>query len=182
MAILPIVKYPDPRLRQPTVPVERVDDAIKTLVRDMIDTMYASNGAGLAAIQVGSDKRIFVIEGQVAGLPDGSPALVCINPEIAWLGDELDGGDEGCLSFPGIFVPVKRSLRARVRAMGLDGKTYEAEGEGLFARAIQHEQDHLTGRLLIDMVGALKREMIKRKLKRAAERGDDVDEAAEAEG
>jgi peptide deformylase len=118
-----------------------------------------------------------VIEGAVAGLPEPTPAQVFINPEITWLGDEIDAGDEGCLSFPGVFVPVKRSVRARVRAMDLEGKTFEAEGEGLFARAIQHENDHLTGRLLIDMVGALKREMIKRKLKREAAREDSETDA-----
>lgn len=176
MAILPIVKYPDPRLRQQTVDVTDIDQGVRALVTDMIDTMYAANGAGLAAIQVGSPLRIFIVEGTVAGMGEEAAAAVFVNPEITWLSDETDNGDEGCLSFPGVFVPVKRSMRARVRATGLDGKVFEAEGEGLFARAIQHENDHLTGRLLIDMVGALKREMIKRKMKREAQR-----EAAEAE-
>jgi peptide deformylase len=174
MALRPIIKYPDNFLRQPTQPVSAVDDEIKSLVADMVETMYAKNGAGLAAIQVGSDRRIFIVEASVAGGDENDHPIVFINPVIEWLSDETENADEGCLSFPGVYVPIKRSLRARVRATGLDGKEFVAEGEGLYARAMQHENDHLINKLLIDYVGPLKRQMIKRKMERMTE-----EEAAE---
>jgi peptide deformylase len=173
MAIRPILKFPDPGLRQATRAVSQpFDEEVRTLVTDMIETMYAAAGAGLAAIQLGSQLRIFVVDGHVAGGAEDAPAKVFINPEITWLSDETDNGEEGCLSFPGVFVPVKRALKAKCRALDLDGKEFELEGEGLLARAFQHEVDHLNGRLLIDMVGPVKREMIRRKMKRAAETGE----------
>ena len=104
----------------------------------------------------------------MAGKSPNDPVLVFINPELLWISDEAQTGDEGCLSFPGIFVPVKRGMRARVRALDLEGKPFEIEGEELFARALQHESDHLIGRLLIDLVGPVKREIIKRKMKKEA--------------
>jgi peptide deformylase len=175
MAVRPIVKYPDPRLRKATVPVEQVTAEIRKLVADMGDTMFSANGAGIAAIQVGAPERIYLIDAAVAGGREEDPPIVFINPEITWLSEETITADEGCLSFPGVFVPVKRSLRARVRAMDLDGNMFELEGEGLCARAMQHEGDHLTGKLLVDFVGPLKREMIKRKMKReAAAEADDA--------
>ncbi|HEY1586555.1 MAG TPA: peptide deformylase [Polyangia bacterium] len=166
MALRPIVKYPDNFLRQATAPVAAVDDETKKLVADMVETMYSKNGAGLAAIQVGSDKRIFIVEASVAGGDENDHPVVFINPTIEWLSDETETSDEGCLSFPGIYVPIKRSLRARVRATGVDGNEFVAEGEGLYARAMQHENDHLINKLLIDYVGPLKRQMIKRKMER----------------
>jgi peptide deformylase len=177
MAVVPIVKYPDPRLRQETRPVTEVTDEIRKLCADLADTMFAANGAGIAAIQVGAKERIFLVDAGVAGGREEDPPIVFINPEIIALSEETQTNDEGCLSFPGVFVPIKRSVRATVRAMDLDGQIFEMEREGLCARAFQHEADHLTGRLLVDFVGPLKREMIKRKMKRAAEEGDDaVDE------
>ena len=169
MALRPIVKFPDNFLRQPTQAVAAVDDEVKALVADMVETMYAKNGAGLAAIQVGSDKRIFIVEASIAGGDENDHPVVFINPKIEWLSDEIENSDEGCLSFPGIYVPIKRSLKARVRATGLDGKEFVAEGEGLYARAMQHEHDHLINKLLIDYVGPLKRQMIKRKMERMTE-------------
>ena len=166
MALRTIVKYPDNFLRQATASVSAVDDEIKKLVADMVETMYAKNGAGLAAIQVGCDKRIFIVEASVAGGDENDHPIVFINPTIEWLSDETETSDEGCLSFPGIYVPIKRSLRARVRATGLDGNEFVAEGEGLYARAMQHEHDHLINKLLIDYVGPLKRQMIKRKMEK----------------
>jgi len=160
------VKYPDNFLRQATAAVAAVDDETKKLVADMVETMYSKNGAGLAAIQVGSDKRIFIVEASVAGGDENDHPVVFINPTIEWLSDETETSDEGCLSFPGIYVPIKRSLRARVRATGLDGNEFVAEGEGLYARAMQHEHDHLINKLLIDYVGPLKRQMIKRKMEK----------------
>lgn len=173
MAIRPILKFPDPSLRQGTRAVSfPLDDDTRALVTDMIETMYAAAGAGLAAIQVGSDLRIFVLDGHVAGGADDAPAVVMINPEITFLSDEREAAEEGCLSFPGVFVQIKRSLKARCRAQDIDGKVLELEGANLLARAFQHEIDHLNGRLLIDMVGPVKREMIRRKMKRAAETGE----------
>lgn len=165
MAVLDVVKYPDPRLREPTFDVASVDDAIRELVRDMADTMFALNGAGIAAIQVGRFERIFLIDGRVAGRDDDVP-VVFINPEIVESGRGISIGEEGCLSFPGVFVEVKRPRWVKVRAIGLDGEPFEIDGDGLLGRAMQHEHDHLTGRLLVDMVGLVKKEMIKRKMKR----------------
>ncbi|MCU1276530.1 MAG: peptide deformylase [bacterium] len=166
MALRRIVKYPENFLRQPTTAVAEVDAETKTLVADMVETMYAKNGAGLAAIQVGSNKRIFIVEASVAGGDENDHPIVFINPTIEWLSDDTESSDEGCLSFPGIYVPIKRSLRARIRATGLDGVEFVAEGEGLYARAMQHENDHLINKLLIDYVGPIKRQMIKRKMER----------------
>jgi peptide deformylase len=168
MAVLPIVRYPDQRLRQKSVDVTSFDDELRKLVTDMSETMYAAEGAGLAAIQVGSPLRLFIIDAGVAGREPTDPPLVFINPEIVAISDESQTGDEGCLSFPGIFVPVKRGMRATVKALDVDGKEFTVEGMALYGRALQHESDHLTGRLLIDMVGPVKREIIKRKMKKEA--------------
>lgn len=177
MAVLDVVKYPDPRLRESTVQVAAIDESIRQLVADLTDTMYALNGAGIAAIQVGRMERIFLIDGKVAGGDDDSPPLVFINPEVVDAGGGLALSEEGCLSFPGVFVDVKRPRRAKVRAMNLAGEIFEIEGEGLLGRALQHEYDHLTGRLLVDLVGAVKKEMIKRKMKRYHAAGPDGDAA-----
>jgi peptide deformylase len=177
MATRPILRFPDAKLRQRSAEVGAVDDGLRQLVADMAETMIAAEGAGLAAIQVGAPVRLFLVDGHVAGGAEGSPAKVFINPEIVAISDESQTGDEGCLSFPNIFVPVKRGMRARVRAMDLDGQTFEAEGEGLYARALQHETDHLNGKLLIDQVGPVTREIIKRKLRKDLEA--EREEAAE---
>jgi peptide deformylase len=169
MAVRPILRFPDPRLRQISKPVTAFDEELVKLVTDMKDTMYLAEGAGLAAIQVGEPLRLFIIDPEVAGGTAEDPPLVVINPEIVSLSDEEQTGDEGCLSFPGIFVPVKRGMRARVRAQDLEGKAYEIEGAGLLARALQHENDHLEGRLLVDMVGPVKRQIIKRKMRKENE-------------
>jgi peptide deformylase len=168
MAVRPIVTWPDPVLREPTKPVESITDDIRGLYRDLVDTMYAHNGVGIAAIQIGVPVQMFLIEAAVAGGSESDDPLAFINPEIVWTSDDLERADEGCLSFPGIFVPVERPARARVRAMNLQGEIFELEGEGLLARAFQHENDHLTGKLLVDFVGPLKKQMIRRKLKRDA--------------
>ena len=135
MAVRPIVRFPDSRLRQTSAPVKAVDDDVRRVVADMTDSMYAQNGAGLAAIQIGEPLRIFIVEGQVAGGAEQDPPKVFINPEILEISSESQTGDEGCLSFPNIFVPVKRGMRARVRAMDLEGNIFEAEGAELYARA-----------------------------------------------
>ena len=180
MAILRLIKYPEPELRQSTaeVPLAEVSSPeIRRLVEDLIDTMYSHNGAGLAAVQVGRRERIILIDGHVASGAEDAPPVVLINPIIEHLADETETADEGCLSFPGVFVPIKRSLRAQVSAYGLDGQRFTIEAEGLYARALQHETDHLTGRLIVDFVGAVKREIIKRKMKRVAR--EEVEDAEE---
>lgn len=168
MAIRPILRFPDARLRQKSLPVERFDADLQALLQDMSDTMYAASGAGLAAIQVGAPLRLFILDPEVAGGKVEDPVVVCANPELVEISDEAQTGDEGCLSFPGIFVPIKRGMRAKVRAQDAQGKTFELEGQELLARALQHENDHLIGRLLIDMVGPVKRELIRRKMKKEA--------------
>jgi peptide deformylase len=184
MSLRPILRFPDARLRQKSAEVKAVDDSVRQLVADMAETMAAADGAGLAAIQVGAPVRLFIVDGGVAGGPEGAPPKVFINPEIVSISPEAQTGDEGCLSFPGIFVPVKRGMRARVRAMDLDGQTFEMEGDALFARALQHETDHLNGRLLIDQVGPVKREIIKRKLRKdlEAEREEAEEQASKSDG
>ncbi|HMF40772.1 MAG TPA: peptide deformylase [Polyangia bacterium] len=169
VALKSILRFPDPQLRQRSVDIGEVGDDVRQLVADMTETMNAANGAGLAAIQVGVPVRLFIVDGHVAGGAEDAPPKVFIDPEIVEISEESQTGDEGCLSFPDIFVPVKRGMRARVRARDLDGNVFEAEGDGLFARALQHETDHLNGRLLIDQVGPVKRELIKRKLRKDAQ-------------
>lgn len=166
MAVLEVVKYPDPRLREKTFEVKEVDESVKQLAKDLIDTMYALNAAGIAAIQVGRFERMFVIDGKVATGDENADPLVFINPEVAETGKGLAVSEEGCLSFPGVFVEIKRPRWAKVRATNAEGETFEIDGEGLFGRALQHENDHLTGRLMIDLVGMVKKEVIKRKMKR----------------
>jgi peptide deformylase len=168
MAIRPILRYPDPLLRQASQPVTQFDDSLRALIADMSETMRDAEGAGLAAIQVGEPLRLFIIDGHVAGGAEDAPAVVFANPELIEVSEEAQTGEEGCLSFPGVFVPVKRGLRAKIRAQDIEGKTFEVEGAELLARAFQHETDHLNGRLLIDMVGPVKREIIKRKMRKEA--------------
>lgn len=183
MALRSILRFPDPQLRQRSSDIGEIGEEVRQLVADMAETMVAANGAGLAAIQVGVPVRLYIVDGHVAGGAEESPPKVFINPEIVEISEESQTGDEGCLSFPDIFVPVKRGMRAKVRARDLDGNVFEAEGEGLFARAIQHEGDHLNGRLLIDQVGPVKRELIKRKLRKDAEaEKEEREEAAERAG
>jgi peptide deformylase len=166
MAVLEVVKYPDPRLREETFAVAEITDDIRQLVRDLTDTMYSLNAAGIAAIQVGRLERIFLIDGKVATGSETADPLVFINPEVVETGKGLVIAEEGCLSFPDVFVDVKRPRWAKLRAQNVAGEWFEAEGDGLYGRALQHEHDHLTGKLMIDLVGMVKKEMIKRKMKR----------------
>jgi peptide deformylase len=169
MAKLTILEFPDPRLRTRAVPVPAVDDAIRTLISDMLETMYAAPGIGLAATQVNVHKRVLVVD---VSQQQDSP-LVFINPEIV----EREGSteaEEGCLSVPGIFDKLTaRSARVVVRALGRDGKPFEMEADGLLAVCIQHEMDHLEGKLFVDYLSELKRTRIRKKLeKERRERGD----------
>ncbi len=176
MAVRPVVIWPDPRLREPSVAIGDIDDSVRQLYRDLCDSMYAENGLGMAALQLGDNRRMFVVEPKLAGRAETDPPLCFINPEVLETSEEMQDSEEGCLSFPDIYVKVKRPMRAKVRATGLDGKPFEIEGEALMARCLLHENDHLTGKLLVDFVGPLKRQMIKKKLQRVKEA-----EAEEAE-
>ncbi len=161
MAILKVVKYPDKTLKTKAVEIQEITDAEKRLAKDMIDTMYAENGVGLAANQVGVLKQIFVAS---ADHVRGSE-MVFINPKIVKK-EGVVKEFEGCLSVPEFFEPVKRAKRVWMKALTLDGKTVEIKGEGLLSRIIQHEIDHLNGVLFIDRLGLLKGKLAKKKLKK----------------
>jgi len=163
VAILEIKQYPDPVLRQKAQPVEKITPEIQILIDNMIDTMYNAPGVGLAAPQVGIPLRLTVID--VSSRDEKQPLLVLINPELIYQEGEIEE-DEGCLSVQEFSSVVKRYAKVRVRATDRDGKVYEAEGEGLLARAFQHEMDHLNGMLFIDRISPLKRSMFKRRLKK----------------
>lgn len=181
MAVRDIVVWPDSRLREKCRDIGEITDEIRALYRDMTDTMYAQNGLGLAAIQIGVPLNMFLVEPRLAGRDEKDGPLAFINPEIVETGGGTERSEEGCLSFPDIYVPVERPLQAKFRAKGIDGETFEVDGEGLLARCMLHENDHLCGRLLVDYVGPLKRQMIKRRLKRAAAQQDKGDDAGEGD-
>jgi peptide deformylase len=166
MAVRPTVIWPDPRLREPTVEVTAIDDSVRELYRDLCDSMYAENGLGMAAPQLGESKKMFIVEPKLAGRAETDPPVCFMNPQVLETSEELQDSEEGCLSFPDIYIKVKRPMRCKVRALGIDGQLFELEGEGLLARCLLHENDHLTGKLLVDFVGPLKRQMIKKKLQR----------------
>ncbi len=174
MAVREVVIWPDPRLRQPSVAVTEFGPALRSLYQDLVDTMYAERGLGIAALQLGDPTRMFIVEPELAGRAKDAPPVAFVNPEVLVDSDEQQKSDEGCLSFPNIYVQVERPMRTKLRAQDLDGQWFEFEGEGLLARCLLHELDHLTGKLLVDFVGPLKRQMIKRKLQKHAERDADV--------
>jgi peptide deformylase len=162
MAKLTILEYPDPRLRTKAAPVERVDAALVQVIADMLETMYAAPGIGLAATQVDFHRRVVVVDVS----EDKSTPLVFINPEIIERSGSLEI-EEGCLSVPGVFdTPTARSEKVRVRALGRDGKPFELEADGLLAICIQHELDHLDGKLFVDYLSELKRTRIRKKLEK----------------
>ena len=177
MAVRPVVIWPDPRLREPSVAIGAIDDSVRTLYQDLCDSMYAENGLGMAALQLGDTRRMFVVEPKLAGRAETDPPLCFINPEVVETSEEMQDSEEGCLSFPEIYVKVKRPMRAKIRATGIDGNLFEIEGEALMARCLLHELDHLTGKLLVDFVGPLKRQMIKKKLLRVKEEAAEEVEA-----
>lgn len=164
MAILPIIETPDPRLRLKSEPVERVDDALRRFMDDMLETMYAAPGIGLAAIQVGEPKRILVIDLQEN---DKKNPHYFVNPEIVWESEELSSYAEGCLSVPEVYADVDRPARIRVKYLDYNGTAREEELDGLMATCLQHEMDHLEGVLFIDHLSKLKRDMLLRKLEKA---------------
>ena len=162
MAILDILEFPDPRLRTVAKPVLQVDDAVRQLTDDMLETMYAAPGIGLAATQVNVHQQVVVIDVS----EDNSSPLVFINPQIIELGGDEHEYDEGCLSVPGFYETVSRPEKVRVKAIDRDGKSFEIEPEGLLAVCIQHEMDHLQGKLFVDYLSSLKRQRIKKKLEK----------------
>ena len=163
MAVRTILHYPDPRLREKALPVAEINATIQQLVDDMAETMYAAPGVGLAATQIGEPHRIFVID--TAGEDEPSDLKVFINPEIV-ASDGKITWEEGCLSFPSVTEDIDRKARVRVRALNREGKAFELDAEGLLAVAVQHELDHLDGVLMIDHMGALKKRIVDRKMRR----------------
>jgi peptide deformylase len=166
MAILEILHYPDPRLRTPAEAVDRVDDELRALVADMFETMYQAPGIGLAATQVNVHKRILIIDIS----KNRDQPMVFINPEIVEK-HGVEETDEGCLSVPGIYERVQRAERIRVRALDRQGKSFELEADGLLAVCIQHEMDHLDGKLFVDYLSQLKRQRIRKKLEKQRRHG-----------
>ena len=167
MAIREIRKYPDPVLRAKTERVENIDDSVQRLIDDMVETMHAAPGVGLAANQVGVPLQLAVIDlGDREEEGTRHPLLVLINPEFCSQEGSVVA-EEGCLSIPDLTEKVKRAARVKVRAQDRTGRLYEIEAEGLMAKALQHEIDHLNGILLIDRLSPLKRNIFRRRLKRA---------------
>ena len=161
MAILDILEFPDPRLRTVAQPVEVVDDALRKVIDDMFETMYAAPGIGLAATQVNIHKRLLVLDIS----EEKNAPLVFINPQVEPLAGEQEY-NEGCLSVPGYYDTVKRHDRIRVRALGRDGQPFEIEADGLLAVCIQHEIDHMDGKLFVDYLSRLKRDRVRTRLEK----------------
>lgn len=160
MALLNILRYPDPRLHTIAKPVAQVDERIRKLVDDMFETMYDAQGVGLAATQVDVHERVIVIDTS----EEHNEPRVLINPEIVWASDEMTMGDEGCLSVPQVYDKVKRHARVTVKALGRDGQSYQFEADGLLAVCVQHEMDHLMGKVFVEYLSPLKRDRIKTKM------------------
>jgi peptide deformylase len=161
MPVLDILRYPDPRLYKKAAPVKEVDASIRSLVRDMAETMYAAPGMGLAATQVDVHKRVIVIDASETR----DQLRVLINPEII-AQEGVQYCEEGCLSVPGVFEPIERAERVTVRALGIDGNPFTLEAEKLLAVCIQHEMDHLEGKVFVDYLSRLKQQRIKAKLQK----------------
>lgn len=162
MAVMPIIHAPDPRLKVVSERVEAIDDGVRRLLDDLLETMYAEKGLGLSAIQVGLPKRAMVVD--VARRDEASRPLRLVNPEILGSSDETVAFDEGCLSFPELFAMVERPAGVRVAFQDERGARQEIDADGILARCIQHEIDHLDGILFVDHLSALRRRMILRKM------------------
>ena len=173
MPQLIILRYPDPRLHTVAKPVAQVDARIKKLTQDMLETMYAAEGIGLAATQVNVHERVIVMDIS----EDRNAPLVLINPEILWSSPQTQINDEGCLSVPGIYDGVERASAVKVQALDIDGVLQTHEAEGLSAVCIQHEMDHLTGKVFVEYLSPLKRNRIKTKMQKA-EKADRADKVA----
>lgn len=164
MNLLPILLHPDPRLRKVCAPVGRVTPEIEALASGMLATMYAAPGVGLAAPQVGVLSRVFVAD--CSKDPEDRRPLVLIDPEIEWTSEETAAYEEGCLSFPDQYAEVTRPAQVGMRWTGLDGGSHSGEFDGLWATCLQHELDHLNGKLFIDHIGPMKRQMITRRMEK----------------
>jgi peptide deformylase len=167
MTVLTILEVPDPGLRAVAKPVDAIDAAVRSTVADMFETMYDARGIGLAATQVGIERRIFVMDLQEPEEEDGEPVrkpMAFINPEILSVSDETSTYNEGCLSIPEQYAEVERPTRCRVKWQDADGKGHEEELDGLMATCVQHEIDHLNGVLFTDHISKLKRDMLMKKL------------------
>ena len=162
MALLTILRYPDPRLHKVARPVAGVDARIRQLVDDMLETMYAADGVGLAATQVDVHERVIVIDTS----EQRDRPLVLINPELVWRSDERAVNEEGCLSVPAIYDKVERHAAVTVAALDRDGKRFERRVEGLTAVCVQHEMDHLLGKVFVEYLSPLKRERIRVKMQK----------------
>ena len=162
MALLEILEFPDPRLRTKAKPVQAVTEQLRTLIDDMLETMYAAPGIGLAATQVNAHHRLLVIDIS----EDGDQPEVFINPEITILDPDLGEYDEGCLSVPGYYETINRPKRISVAALNREGESYTRELDGLLAICLQHEIDHLDGKLFVDYLSPLKRQRIRKKLEK----------------
>ena len=169
MSLLKIITWPNPILDKPADPVTTFDDDLKKLVNNMFETMYSAPGVGLAAVQVGVLKRLFVMDCSAG--KDPAQRIVMINPEVVGIEGKQDG-DEGCLSFPGIFFSIQRNLRAIVRAHDITGKEFELDGTELTARCMLHETDHCDGIVFLDKMTPLKREIVKRRIKKLQKAGE----------
>lgn len=168
MAILPVLRFPDPKLRNVAKPVATVDESIKKLVSDMFDTMYAENGVGLAATQVNVHQRVVVAD--CAGEDEPSQPMTFINPEIISASEAHEMCQEGCLSVPEIYADVERAKFVTVKALDKNGQPFTYDCEGLLAVCIQHEIDHLNGKLFVDYLSAAKRNLIRDKMKKYEKR------------
>ena len=177
MAVRDILIIPDKRLRLKSEPVKAVDKALRTLVDDMFETMYAAPGIGLAAIQIGVPKRVVTMD--LAKKDEPKAPQVFINPEVNWASDETATYEEGCLSIPEYYEEVERPRAVKVRYFDLDLKPQEIEAEGLLATCLQHEIDHINGVLFIDHISKLKRDMVMKRFKKAARHGEPVRPLAE---
>ena len=163
MALLPILCYPDPRLHKVAKPVQVVDARVHALIDDMLETMYDASGIGLAATQIDVHERLVVIDTS----EERNQPLVLINPEITWMNEERVKGEEGCLSLPGIYDRVERATKVKVTALDRDGKSRQIDAEGMLAICIQHELDHLMGKVFVEYLSPLKQGRIKTKLIKA---------------
>ena len=168
MALREVVKWPNPILDSPGEPVTEFGDNLKKLVSDMFETMYSAPGVGLAAVQVGVSQRLFVMD--CSGGKDPEQRIALINPEVLRV-EGTQNGEEGCLSFPGIFTPVERNPRAVVRAQDVNGNEFEIDGMELTARCMLHETDHCDGIVFLDKMSPIKRELVKRKIKKLQKAG-----------
>ena len=168
MALRDILKLPDPRLYSVSKPVGPVTDEVRRLADDMLETMYAAPGIGLAAIQIGEPTRLVVID--IAKKEEEPQPIVLLDPEIVWSSEETRVHEEGCLSIPEYYEDVERPDRVRYRYRNLEGETVEAEADGILATCLQHEIDHLNGKLFIDYLSRLKRQMVIKKFGKAAKR------------